>query len=574
MKSETKTLVTVALNYLEQGYSVIPVSKEKKPLVKWAEYMKRPPTPEEVAGWTLEFPDMQLGIVTGAVSGLVVIDVEAGGDMTQFPPTLTATTGGNGYHLYYKHPGTPVKNGVRVLELVDIRGDGGFVVAPPSISTKGQYAWVEGSHSTPALYPGDLIESLVQTSSETLVQTGERNVQATKKAGEIIATLPSLSQRNEAWEQLQEWNQAKLAQPLEESELRKVFDSIATREDGRNAGSDIKLKPLTLQELYDLEFPPIKWLAKDLVPAGMMGAITGESNSYKSFMTLALAQAVATGTPYLGHYDVEQQGKVLIVDEENDLRLIEKRFKDMGVEPHENIIFLSRSGIRLDNEKHLQALQQVIEDINPVLVVLDSLVRFHSKDENSASEMSKVTRAIGTLTSQERSVVFIHHHKKEQAGSKNSGTNSVRGSTDIFASLDFHLGIKRNSDGLTVQQHKLRVQQELQPFNVDLVCGITNSDIAFKYAGVDTSRQDRLEEIMESMKTMLFEAAGEEIGRKDLIDGSAASNKQGAEALKKLVADEVISYRVGTNGRHLYTYGPQMEEPTLDELEEMEETVN
>jgi hypothetical protein len=303
-----------------------------------------------------------------------------------------------------------------------------------------------------------------------LVQTGERNVLATKKAGEILAKLPNKAQREEAWERLQEWNQLNLIQPLEDTELRKLFESIATREDKSSDGVDIKLEPLTLQQLYDLEFPPIKWLAKDLVPAGMMGAITGESNSYKSFVTLALAQSVATGTPYLGHFAVEQQGKVLIVDEENDLRLIEKRFRDMGVEPHENIIFLSRPGVRLDNYKHMEALLKVVEEINPVLVVLDSLVRFHSKDENSATEMSKVTRAIGTLTSQERSVVFIHHHKKEQAGSKNSGTNSVRGSTDIFASLDFHLGIKKNSDGLTVHQHKLRVQQELPAFNVGLEC--------------------------------------------------------------------------------------------------------
>jgi hypothetical protein len=561
-----------AQEYLNKGYSVIPVGTDKKPLIKWTEYQTRKAEETEVQQWLQQFPNMQLGIVTGAISDLVVIDVEEGGDHTQFPETLTATTGGNGYHLYYKHPGTPVKNGVRVMDLVDIRGDGGYVVAPGSSSTKGAYDWVEEA-TEPALYTGDVLQSQPEMSLETgeLVQTGERNVLATKKAGEILAKLPTKAQREEAWERLQEWNQLNLIQPLEDTELRKLFESIATREDKSSDGVDIKLEPLTLQQLYDLEFPPIKWLAKDLVPAGMMGAITGESNSYKSFVTLALAQSVATGTPYLGHFAVEQQGKVLIVDEENDLRLIEKRFRDMGVEPHENIIFLSRPGVRLDNYKHMEALLKVVEEINPVLVVLDSLVRFHSKDENSATEMSKVTRAIGTLTSQERSVVFIHHHKKEQAGSKNSGTNSVRGSTDIFASLDFHLGIKKNSDGLTVHQHKLRVQQELPAFNVGLECGITNSDIAFKYGGVDTSRQDQMEEIMESMKTMLFEAAGEEIGRKELIDGSEASNKQGAEALKKLLANEVISYRVGAHGAHFYTYGPQIEEPSLDELETMDE---
>jgi hypothetical protein len=560
---QKQLILQTAQGYLNKGYSVIPVTKEKKPLIKWTKYQTELPAIEDVVDWTTQFPDMQLAIVTGTISDLVVIDVEKGGDVSQFPETLTVATGGGGFHLYYKHPGTPVKNNVRIAELVDIRGDGGLVVAPPSESSKGVYSWMNDPETTElALYPVELVESLSQVSSEKLVQTGERNSMAAQKAGEILAKLPQLENRLQAWEQLKAWNIAEVAEPLSEAELQKVFNSIASREETKYADDQLVLKPFTLRDLYAEEFPPIEWLAQDLLPVGMLGAITGESNAYKSFLTLALAQSIATGTPFLNHFAVKQ-GKVLIVDEENNRRIIEKRFKDMGVEAHDNIVFLSQSGIKLDNKDHLQKLKMAVDEINPVLVVLDSLVRFHSRDENSASEMRHVMDAIKRLVSEKRSVVFIHHHKKEQGGGKSSGVNSVRGSTDIFNALDCHIGIKRNTNTVTVAQHKLRVQQELAPFNVSL--DILGEHLKFVYGGEDTSRQDLLEATKTDMKVMLHEAAGEEMTRKELISGTNASNKIGTEALRVLVDNEEISYRVGPHGMHLYKLGTQPEEVIVED---------
>ena len=556
-----------AQEYLSKGYSVIPVGTDKKPLIKWTEYQTRKAEETEVQQWLQQFPNMQLGIVTGAISDLVVIDVEEGGDHTQFPETLTATTGGNGYHLYYKHPGTPVKNGVKVMELVDIRGDGGYVVAPGSSSTKGAYDWVEET-TEPALYTGDMLQSQPEMPLETgeLVQIGERNVLATKKAGEILAYMPHAHSRNDAWALLQQWNETEVAEPLPNEELMKVFTSIAGREDSKPKAGELVLNPFTLKELYNMKFPPIEWLAQDLLPTGMLGAITGESNCYKSFLTLDLAQAIATGTPFLGHFKVKQ-GKVLIVDEENNRRIIEKRFKDMGVEAHENIIFLSQTGVQLDNKDHLMKLKKAVDKINPVLVVLDSLVRFHHKDENSATEMGKVMESMRSLVTEERSVVFIHHHKKEQGGARNSGSGSVRGSTDIFNALHFHLGIKKNTDTIVVQQHKLRVQQELAPFNVTISTGIINDDIEFVYGGEDTSRKDHVTEIKSAIEELLHGAAGEELTRKEITDDVKTTNKVVAEALKELEKEETISYRTGAHGAHFYKIGAQIEEQTLDEEE-------
>ena len=66
-----------ALTYLEKGLSVIPVSREKKPLTKWVEFQSRYPTGEEIAAWFREWPDANVGIVTGKISNLTVIDCDS-----------------------------------------------------------------------------------------------------------------------------------------------------------------------------------------------------------------------------------------------------------------------------------------------------------------------------------------------------------------------------------------------------------------------------------------------------------------------------------------------------------------
>lgn len=97
-----------------------------------------------------------IGIVTGAASGNAVIDVDAGGEATlaelerkhgPLPATVAARTGGGGRHIHFKHPGFPIKNDVkrRLGPGLDVRGDGGFVVAPPSLHASGNYyEWLPG----------------------------------------------------------------------------------------------------------------------------------------------------------------------------------------------------------------------------------------------------------------------------------------------------------------------------------------------------------------------------------------------------------------------------------------------
>ncbi|RXT14866.1 bifunctional DNA primase/polymerase [Ammoniphilus sp. CFH 90114] len=145
-----------ALAYLNKGFSVIPLrQKDKNSLVSWREFQKRLPTEDEVIDWWTKWPDANIGIVTGEISGIVILDIDGDeafdvlqqkygiskDELLKNPHVKT----GKGYHIYFNHPkdGKLYKNFARQKEKLDFRGDGGYGVAPPSIHPDGPtYDWV------------------------------------------------------------------------------------------------------------------------------------------------------------------------------------------------------------------------------------------------------------------------------------------------------------------------------------------------------------------------------------------------------------------------------------------------
>ena len=141
-------MLTEALRYSKIGWSIIPVApKSKEPLILWKEFQTRRASETEIQSWFVTWPDANIGIVTGAVSQLVVIDLDgitgfASAATLKLHSTAISITG-RGKHLWYKHPGGTVQNSVRKYPGIDIRGDGGFVLAPPSVHPNGRrYRWV------------------------------------------------------------------------------------------------------------------------------------------------------------------------------------------------------------------------------------------------------------------------------------------------------------------------------------------------------------------------------------------------------------------------------------------------
>lgn len=257
MPSSTKGLPETpeqwSLAYLKRGWSVIPVHRgEKHPMVRWAEYQTRCPKRDEVQTWYTRQPDANVGIVTGSVSGIVVLDVDAGhgGDESlqslerrhgTLQPTVTAITGGGGRHFYFRHPGGRIQNRVGVHPGIDLRGDGGYVVAPPSLHPSGKhYTWAESRsplETEPAPLPPWLLEVLARRAASAGhplsywrrltkegVPEGKRNNTIASLAGHLLwhEVDPDVT-----LELLLGWNALRCRPPLSVDEVTRTVRSIS-----------------------------------------------------------------------------------------------------------------------------------------------------------------------------------------------------------------------------------------------------------------------------------------------------------------------------------------------------------
>lgn len=138
----------VALHYRGRGLSVIPLTPHgKNPLINWKAYQSALPTNDEIRQWWETTPNANIGIATGVVSGVFVLDCDTKDavrtvETRGYGEACIAGTG-NGVHFYFAMPDFPVGNRAKILPGMDIRGTGGYVVAPPSIHPSGRtYQWL------------------------------------------------------------------------------------------------------------------------------------------------------------------------------------------------------------------------------------------------------------------------------------------------------------------------------------------------------------------------------------------------------------------------------------------------
>ena len=188
-------MLDLALQYACRGWHIIPlIAKGKRPAIATGHWHMDAATVDEaqLRKWFDSRSQFNLGIVTGAISDLLVVDLD-GPEAFEFwkqqkaGPTLAVKTS-KGFHLYYQHPGVevPISTGGEHEKGVDIRCDGGLVVAPPSIHQSGAiYAWANSL--MPAPFPDRLV-AWAQARGETKLG-GQGAPAATGVAASLQAAL-------------------------------------------------------------------------------------------------------------------------------------------------------------------------------------------------------------------------------------------------------------------------------------------------------------------------------------------------------------------------------------------------
>ena len=243
---------------LELGYCVVPLAKQSKiPVIQqWTR--KASNNPSVVSAWANSFPECNWGLATGEKSGVVVIDIDPrhGGDIqwkrltiNKNIDTATCATGGGGMHYYFEIPeGVTINNAVLSSHPgIDIRGNGGQAVIPPSVHESGtRYAWTKPPWITPpALLPDWLLRIILDANAGTKIGgelvKGERNnslfheaLMLARQGAEREFTIITLK----TWRDQQSEN-------FSDSEIETLVDSAYKRIDKEKAKSNSSMMEKT-----------------------------------------------------------------------------------------------------------------------------------------------------------------------------------------------------------------------------------------------------------------------------------------------------------------------------------------
>src|SRR5918994_256767 len=235
-----------AAEYRRLGWSPIPIKpRSKEPnLRELRPYLTRKATQEELGAWSWS----GVGIVTGPVSGVLVLDVDGPEGEAELkkhghPATPTARTARGGLHLYFRHPEQHVRTGIRVAPGLDVKASGGYVVAPPSVGENGKpYEWIIPPEEAELAEPPEWLMRLLERERPKgpAAPVGER-IPPGQRNGSLASLAGTMRRRGmgeaEILAALRVTNEQRCQPPLEAEEVEKIATSVSRYEPADNVVS-------------------------------------------------------------------------------------------------------------------------------------------------------------------------------------------------------------------------------------------------------------------------------------------------------------------------------------------------
>ena len=450
--------------------------------------------PEVITGWWKKWPDANVAIATGK-SGLVVIDIDPDkggkesflrlkGDKST-GEALLVHTGGGGQHGYYLAPEGGVKNFVGVFPGIDVRGNDGYVIAPPSIHKSGKsYKWGRNSpeNMSPGPIPAWLLEAIITEGeakrkgkssgvrkrlsrhpSEILkgVQEGERDVTIFRYACDMRV-------RGYTYEEAKELvliASRNCEPPFPDGEGIKCLDSA-----WKYQKEEDRAEPISFHDLSKKDIPDIKYIVQGLLPQGVT-LLSGDPKVGKSWLAMQMAVGVANGTQILGFFDVTDGASVLHLALEDSEGLFKGRLQKLVDDSScpGNAYFINSWPTFPKGLSDLRAYLEEREGVG--LVVIDCLESIRDPKTGNATLFSYDYGALKDLRglAAEFSVaILVIHHTRKMAS--DNPLHKVSGSQGLTAAADQVMVLEKNGNGrarLTVTGRAIREETHNLSFDAD-----------------------------------------------------------------------------------------------------------
>lgn len=486
-----KTMNDQALEYVDSGWSILPVKpEEKRPyMTNWLQYTKTRASKDMVSNWFQRLSGAGVGAVTGRISNMVVLDVESYCPtpleelLKRYPTQMVSRTGSGGYHLFYQYPTnvSKVSNRVRIFEGADLRADGGFIVLPPTIHPNGsRYEWVQRGplgafpmalldlQSKPAVQNDGWITEALRGVSE-----GGRNDTCARLAGyffkkglnsDIVEAL------------LLEWNERN-DPPLPIREVRTTIKSIERSHSGADRQfTSVEFTDDRPEQKPDSTFDVMRmvdyvkgyggegvsWLVQDWLPDKSITFLVSPPESYKTWILLDLAVSVSAGVPFLGSYGVNTTGPTLIIQQEDSHAGLTDRLaliveQKLGMNPvlegdewkvpsmPDLPIYVHPSRmLRFDNKQVIDELEKQIETIKPKVILIDPLYSTTSGVDNYMADLANQMMVLKTWRDKYGCSFVIAHHSRKNLDPDSTAREDSWGSQFLNAFLEAGWQIRRN----------------------------------------------------------------------------------------------------------------------------------
>ena len=508
--AKTNPLLVAALGYAARGIRVAPahgivggVCTCGEAHDKLSDHGKHPRSargstdgtvdPGIIREWWRKWPDSNVMVCTGKMADgkyLAILDIDVkddrdgherlrelgqqlGARLPDSPMSLSGRSGG--MHRWFVSD-VPVRNGVGILSHspgepsgLDVRGEGGYVIAPPSRHYSGDsYAWDVGFDGPLPAWPtwlngGTAREKKVESGPVAdMFVTGGRDNALTSLAG--VVRRKGMGQR-EIDALLQEVNRERCRPPLDPKDVSRiawsvskypVSDPLTGAAPASIATVDVWSKSWKRLDADTYNVPPKRreYLLRDArtgkgaYVVGKVGMLLAEGGAGKTMALAQLALAVSTGTPWLGTFTVGTPGRVLLILGEEDHEEVQRRLygarKELGCPIPEDgaIVSLPLAGqpsamvvpdktADWKDGPFLTWLLAFIRETGPyALVIVDPLSRFSGAE--AEVDNSAATRFIQALESLVCTVICSHHTNKPQRGNgKEVDASGSRGSSGL-----------------------------------------------------------------------------------------------------------------------------------------------
>ena len=580
-----------ANEYIDQGWSILPVKpSEKRPyMTNWLQYQHVKATKEMAENWFTSLTGAGVGMVTGRISGVVVLDIESYCKipieelLRRYPTQMVSRTGSGGYHLFYLYPNDVPKiaNRVGIFEGADIRADGGFIVLPPTRHPNGrQYEWVKTGF--PGVFPKALLDIQSQPKAqgdgwitEALrgVSEGGRNDTCARLAGyffrkglnaDIVEAL------------LSEWNERN-DPPLPMREVRTTiksierscavvggqFTSVEYEDDTKTTSKAPENSTFDLLKMRDYVkgygSEGASWLVQDWLPDKSITFLVSPPESYKTWILLDLAVSISTGLPFLGQAKVNKTGAAMIIQQEDSHGGVTERLaliaeQKMGVTasiekdtwqipciPDLPIYIHPSRMLRFDNEKVLKELEEQIKLIKPRVVLIDPLYSTTSGVDNYMADLANQMMVLKTWRDKYGCSFVISHHSKKNLDPDSTAREDSWGSQFLNAFLEAGWQVRRNQklapNEVVVRRHS-KVMGNQAPisltFDISTVYPMKYQVTARQYETSGTPAPA-------PAQAYILEAFGErEFTQKDVINATGKSPSTVSRQIKQLEATGAI----------------------------------